>query len=146
MLHILQIHVRTHGDIVKLCLNLRLEKIICRDFPQDKSPLAVRGIGGLHDLHKLCIVQGVRVGAPGHIAVAGGNVDFRQLAVERVLRDLCGRVKRVCAVVQGQVFELCPISQRNRPCPLFFFHVMSFPNRSLKSLLMLRICCLLINL
>lgn len=146
MLHILQIDVGAQGEEVKLCLNLRLEKIICRDFPQNKSPLAVRGIGGLHDLHKLCIVQGVRVGAPGHIAVAGGNVDFRQLAVERVLRDLCGRVERVRTGVQGQLFELCPISQRNRPCPFFFFHVMSFPNRSLKSLLMLRICCLLINL
>nr|DAP46463.1 MAG TPA: hypothetical protein [Caudoviricetes sp.] len=97
------------------------------NFPQDKLPRSVRGVSRLHDLHKLCIVQGVRVSTLGHIAIAGGNVDFRQLSVEHAPSNLRGRVERVCAVVQGQLFELCPISQRNRPCSYFFFHVMSFP-------------------
>ena len=146
MLHILQINVGVHGKEIKLRLNLCPEKLVCRNLAQNKSPLAVRGISGLHDLHKLCIVQGVRVGTLGHIAVAGGNVDFRQLSVECVRGDLCGRVERIRTGVQGQLFELCPISQRNRPCPFFFFHVMSFPNSSLKRAVMLRICCPLINL
>lgn len=140
MLHILQIDVGAQGKEVKLGLSAGLEKLILRNFPQNEVPLAVLRFGCGGDLYQLCIAQNRWIATVAHIAIAGGNMNFVQPPLEHLRGDFGRRMEVVASGIQGQVFNGCAISQRNRPCPRDFFHVISFPNSSLYRAIMFWIC------
>lgn len=140
MLHILQIDIGAQGKEVKLGLSAGLEKLILRNFPQNEVPLAVLCFGCGGDLYKLCIAQNGRIAAAAHITITGGDMNLGKLPLEHLRGNFSGRMEVVASGIQGQVFNGCAISQRNRPCPRDFFHVISFPNSSLYRAIMFWIC------